>query len=240
MRLTANQIEVTKQELHHPAVSARLFQQQAPHVNHCRQQKYSCLKRTGASVSFCRANSTKSRQGGYSMVELVTTLVIVSILAAVAAPHFFDRNIFDSRGFYDQALSALRYAQKAAIAQHRSVCVTFGANSRITLTYNSTTPASSTCTGSPLSSPSGQASYFIDPPDGVTVSIVDVANNPVALPANFSFDALGRPLIFVAPPVFVLYGAPVPLSGLLSMKHTITVSGYPNPITVEEETGYVH
>lgn len=238
MRLTANQIEVMKRELHH--LSVHLFQQQVAHVNCHGQQSFPYLKRLGASATSQPVNAEKDCQSGYSLVEFVAAMVIVGILAAVAAPHFFDRNIFDSRGFYDQALSTLRYAQKAAIAQHRSVCVTFDANSRITLTYNSTTPASSTCMGLPLSSPSGQTSYFIDPPHGVAVSIVDVANNPVALPANFSFDALGRPLIYVAPPVFVLYGAPVPLSGLLSMKHTITVSGYPNPITVEEETGYVH
>lgn len=67
--------------------------------------------------------SAASAQRGFTLVELVTVIVIVAILAAVAMPRFFDRNTFDSRGYYDQVLSTLRYAQKTAIAQHITVCV---------------------------------------------------------------------------------------------------------------------
>lgn len=113
---------------------------------------------------------------GFTMVELITIITILGVLATMAAPRFFDRSVFDSRGFYDQVIASLRYAQKAAIAQHRFVCVAFTANS-VTLT----TGATAAC-GANLTSPSGQSPYAIAAPGGVTLGGT----------ANFNFDALGR------------------------------------------------
>lgn len=111
------------------------------------------------------------------MVELVTVILIVGIVAAAVMPRFFDRNTFDERGFYDQTISTLRYAQKVAIAQHRFVCVSFPANNSLTLTQGTT----SAC-GGPLVSPSGT-------PYPLTGSNVTFTSYPVA---GFFFDALGR------------------------------------------------
>lgn len=58
------------------------------------------------------------------MVELITVIVIVGILAVSVLPRFFDVNTFKQRGAEDQIKSAVRYAQKVAIAQHRQVSVT--------------------------------------------------------------------------------------------------------------------
>ncbi len=93
-------------------------------------------------------------QRGFTLTELITVMVIVGILAAVVMPRFFERNVFDSRAFHDQVVSTLRYAQKAAIAQHRFVCVAFTANS-VDLTYGD----NSNCAvaGGALASPSGHA-----------------------------------------------------------------------------------
>ena len=48
-------------------------------------------------------------------------IVIIGILAAVVGPRFFDRQQFDQRMFYEESLSAVRYAQKLALA---SGCLT--------------------------------------------------------------------------------------------------------------------
>jgi MSHA pilin protein MshC len=62
---------------------------------------------------------------GFTLIELITVLILVGILAVTALPRMFDRNTFESRGFFDETKSILRYAQKSAIAQRRDVCVTF-------------------------------------------------------------------------------------------------------------------
>ena len=56
------------------------------------------------------------RQHGFTLVELILVIVVLGILAAVAGPRFFDRQVFDQRLHYEESLAALRYAQKRAIA----------------------------------------------------------------------------------------------------------------------------
>lgn len=153
--------------------------------------------------------SDVANQRGFTLVELITIMVIMGILAAVAAPRFFARNTFDSRGFYDQTLSTLRYAQKAAIAQRRQVCVAFTA-STITLTIDNNTPPDGACNAAPagnLTSPEGVTPYVVTAPAGVTLAGF----------ADFGFNALGQP----------------------SAAQNIAVSGYGTAVVVEAETGYV-
>jgi MSHA pilin protein MshC len=114
---------------------------------------------------------------GFTLVELITVMIIVGIMAAIVAPRFFDANVFKSRGFADQVQASLRYAQKTAIAQHRLVCVAL-ASSSITLTIASTS-AAVTCT-IPLAFSAG--GNFINAPSGVTLSPAVTIN----------FDALGK------------------------------------------------
>jgi len=57
------------------------------------------------------------------MVELVTIIVILGIIAVVALPRFAGNDAFRDRATADQVAAALRYAQKVAIASHSPVTV---------------------------------------------------------------------------------------------------------------------
>lgn len=119
------------------------------------------------------------RSTGFTLIELVMVIVILSILSITAAPKFFDNSVFQARGFADQVLATLRYAQKTAIAQHRLVCVDLTADNTVILTIanlNSDTSCSST-----LNLPN-RADNTLTAPSGITL-------NPAT---TLNFDALGR------------------------------------------------
>jgi MSHA pilin protein MshC len=50
------------------------------------------------------------------MIELVVVLVIAGVMAGFALPRMFDHHPFAERGYADELASALRVAQKTAVA----------------------------------------------------------------------------------------------------------------------------
>ena len=154
-----------------------------------------------------------NNQTGFTIVELVVTLVIVGILAGIALPRFFSRGTFESRGFHDQALAALRFAQKAAVAKRRNVCADFTVPGAISFTVAAAAGAGQPCAAA-LPGPAGETAFSVTAPSGVTLT---------APPGGFAFDALGRP------------------SPNAAVTLTINAAGEAaRNITVEAETGYVH
>jgi MSHA pilin protein MshC len=133
---------------------------------------------------------------GFTLVELITTLIIIALIAAVSGPRFFSINTFRESGFYDETVSAVRYAQKYAVASGCTVRVQTIATGftlyRPASVANCNTPGSYT---TPLTDPSGNATTFIrTAPSGVTLSAAD-----------FTFTASGT--ASVTPSIIVTVGS---------------------------------
>jgi MSHA pilin protein MshC len=173
------------------------------------------------------------RAAGFTLVELVVTLMIVSVLAIVAVPRFFDRQTFDARAYADQARSMLRFAHKLAVAQNRNVFVSLNGTS-IALCFDSACTPSARVSA-PAGANSGSAAtlaacgndstwYCEAVPEGVTYS-----TNPAA--AVFFFNGLGKPY---------LPGNTPPDSTFTGLTLTVVGGGVNSQALVERETGYVH
>ena len=111
---------------------------------------------------------------GFTLIELAVVIAIAGILAAVALARI-DTRPFNTEGFANQVAASVRYAQKVAIAQRRTVFVVTTA-SNIKLCYTDTA-----CT-SAVREPASGSAFSHNTPSTVSLSAT-----------SFSFDALGRP-----------------------------------------------
>lgn len=77
---------------------------------------------------------SKSRQAGFTLVEIVAVTVIVTILAAYAIPRMMGPGEFAVRTAADRLVAALHYAQTLAQRQGISTSVEIGFSSAYTVT----------------------------------------------------------------------------------------------------------
>ena len=129
------------------------------------------------------------RHRGFSLVELIVTILVLGILAVVVLPRL-GGNDFDALKFYDESLAAVRYAQKVAVAQNTQVFVI------------STPTSLSVCyaagCGTRVLDPSKNAPFIVTPGSaGIGLQ---------SPPATFSFNGLGKPS--AGPVTFSFLGAP--------------------------------
>ena len=146
---------------------------------------------------------------GFTLVELIATLIIIALIAAVTGPRFFDINVFRASGFYDETLSAVRYAQKLAVATNCNVQVNFTATG-----YSLLRPVNAAACGS--------GTY--------ATNVVDPSNNE----PSFTRTAPPGVGLSTAPvtPSIVFSG-----DGRASANVTVTVGG--KSFNVIAETGFV-
>ena len=66
--------------------------------------------------------SLKRAISGFTMVELITVMLIIGIMAAVAIPRFNDRT-FVEKAFRDAVITAVQHGRRMAVAGRRFTCV---------------------------------------------------------------------------------------------------------------------
>lgn len=138
----------------------------------------------------------RGSSGGFTLVELVATLVIIALIAVVSGPLFSNVNVFKQSGFYEETLSSLRYAQKHAVATGCPVRV-----QTTTTGFTLYRPASAAaCTtgpySTPLTDPSGNAATFArTAPSGVSLAAADFTFSASgAASADQNFNVGGVPI----------------------------------------------
>lgn len=151
-----------------------------------------------------------TRQSGFTLVELVVTMIIIGIMAFVAIPKFNAIGAFDARGHADQLESYLRFAQKSALAQRRYVSISGLTSTATAPTLN--VEAVTGCTGvsATLTLPGGFTT------GKSTVTITDSGSGSIC------FDTLGG----------------TTTTRTLTFKDDTNATI--RTITVEAVTGYVH
>ncbi len=119
----------------------------------------------------------RDHQSGFTLVELVVMIVLASILSAFAMVKLLDRRAIDARGFADQMTAALQFAQKAAVAQRRTMYVSVDtAARRVQVCLD------------------GACTQRLTAPEGGNLDYAASSNVTLtSSTAQFSFDALGRP-----------------------------------------------
>ena len=159
------------------------------------------------------------RDTGFTLIELVTVMLIIGIMAIVVLPKFSLLGGFDEIGYRDKVKATLEYARKSAVAQRRYVCAVIDGSYDVTLTIESVSPEDAGHTAvCPYARELALPAADRQCTGGVTNKICNPGSITLTPAATLQFDPLGRTTLG---------------SGIY------TVSGG-GPITVEAETGYVH
>ncbi len=125
---------------------------------------------------------------GFSLVELVTVIVLLGALGVVALGRFSDVDAIPARGFFDDTVTAVRFAQKLAISSGCEVQVTtttagYQLRQRATCTTGSFTTA--------VPNPADRSAAYLNAaiPSGFTLTAGDIIFNALGTRQSFAPDS---------------------------------------------------
>lgn len=94
-------------------------------------------------------------QRGFTLVELVTIMILLGILAFTALPRFESGLAAKGAAVRDQIVASLRYAQKYSVSHRRLVCATVAADGH-SLALSVATAFGNVACATPLAGPEGK------------------------------------------------------------------------------------
>ena len=122
----------------------------------------------------------KSHNSGFSLIELLTVVILLGILGVVALGRFGDDDVIAARGFFDDTVTAVRFAHKLAVSSGCDVRV-------VTTVSGYALRQSSTCTAgdfaNPVANPASRGNAYQNNaiPDGYSLTA-----------GTITFDARGE------------------------------------------------
>lgn len=121
-----------------------------------------------------------NHNSGFSLIELLTVVLLIGILSVVAFGRLGNQDAFAARGFFDDTVTAVRFAQKLAISSGCDVRV-------ITTATSYQLRQSSTCVAddftNPVLNPANRSNNYQNPniPNGFSLTA-----------GTITFDARGQ------------------------------------------------
>jgi MSHA pilin protein MshC len=144
--------------------------------------------------------------GGFTLVELITVMILIGILAVVALPNLNVAQDFGATSFRDRVAASLRYAQKSAVAKRRMVCATVAADG-LSLGLGVAASFGAGACAAAMSGPDGATPAATSPAANVTLTPVvtmyfqpsgNVTSDAAgANTADFALTVSGQPVITV-------------------------------------------
>lgn len=144
-------------------------------------------------------------QSGFTLIELVVTLIMIGIMAATIVPRLLTSNGFEEYGYRTEIISTLRAVQLRAMQQTQSdEChkIKISSDNKM-LGLLAKDGSSDNCDDTTWYD---AAKYNLSIEDGITSVQIDNDHSVTINGSDFSFDQMGRPVNCSSPCDVIIQG----------------------------------